>query len=207
MTWHVYVSYLVVVVVVVLVPGPDTMVTLRHAMVGGARRGALAILGIGTASVLQGSAAAVGLGTLVVGSQPLFTAVRWIGAAYLCFLGVQALRSARRGDYHRLDGIGDRPGARSRAYAEGFLCNITNPKVLVMYLSVLPQFLQPGVTSTADALLLAYTVAGLGSAWLLALTLFVHRTHGWLTRRRVRRAMDTVTGTALLGFGARLAVE
>ncbi|WP_028922899.1 LysE family translocator [Pseudonocardia acaciae] len=203
MTWQMYASYLAVVVVVVVVPGPDTMVTLRNAMTGGARGGVLAILGIGTASVLQGSAAALGLGAIIAGSQPLFTTVRWLGVAYLCFLGVQALRSARRGDYGRLEA--SRP--RSRAFADGFLCNVTNPKVLVLYLSVLPQFLLPGVSSTADGLLLAYTVAVLGAAWLLGLALFVHRVHGWVTRRRVRRALDTVTGTALLGFGARLAVE
>lgn len=84
---------------------------------------------------------------------------------------------------------------------------MTNPKVLVMYLSVLPQFLIPGVTTTVDALLLAYTVGVLGAVWLLTLVLVVHRVRGWLSRRRVRRSLDAVTGAALLGFGAALAVE
>lgn len=99
MTWGTYASYLVIVVLLVLAPGPDTMVMLRNALAGGTRRGLLAIAGIFSANVVQGSAAAFGLGALVAGSQPLFTALRWLGVGYLCVLGVQALRSAWRGDY------------------------------------------------------------------------------------------------------------
>jgi threonine/homoserine/homoserine lactone efflux protein len=76
-----------------------------------------------------------------------------------------------------------------------------------MYLSVLPQFLVPGVTTTWDALLLAYTVGVLGALYLLVLIGLVERVRGWLSERRVRRAIDAATGTALLGFGAALAVE
>jgi threonine/homoserine/homoserine lactone efflux protein len=75
-----------------------------------------------------------------------------------------------------------------------------------LYLSVLPQFLTPE-SSFGDSLLLAYTVAALGVLWLLVLLVFVHRVRTWLERRRVRRALDGVTGTALLGFGAALALE
>ena len=77
----------------------------------------------------------------------------------------------------------------------------------MLFLSVLPQFLDPGRTTTWDALVLAYTVAVIGGLWLLVLLLFVHRVRAWLKRRRVRRALDGVTGTALVGFGAALALE
>jgi threonine/homoserine/homoserine lactone efflux protein len=200
-----YGSYLVIVVLLVLAPGPDTMVFLRNALAGGARRGLHALSGIFAANVVQGSAAVFGLGALIAGSQSLFTVLRWLGVGYLIFLGVQALLAARRGDYAGLEAVAHRPGAGARAFREGFLSNVTNPKVLVMYLSVLPQFLQPGVTTAVDALLLAYSVAVVGGLYLLALALLVHRVRGWLARRRVRRSLDIVTGTALLGFGVALA--
>nr|WP_281245236.1 LysE family translocator [Amycolatopsis sacchari] len=164
------------------------------------------MFGIAVGNLAQGTAVALGLGTLIVRSQPLFTTLRWAGVVYLCYLGVQALRSARRGDYRMLDAIGSRASG-FRRWREGFLSNITNPKVLALYLSVLPQFLDPVRSTAWDALLLAYTVAVLGALWLLVLMALVHRVRAWLQRRRVRRSLDAVTGSALIGFGIALAAE
>jgi RhtB (resistance to homoserine/threonine) family protein len=206
-TWSVYGSFLLIVVLVVLAPGPDTMVTLKNALAGGFRGGLWASLGIAAGNLVQGTAAALGLGVLIVRSQPVFVTLKWLGAAYLAYLGVQAVRGAVRGDYEGVEGVRRGRTNGFRRFREGFLSNITNPKVLVLYLSVLPQFLTPGVTTTADALALAYSVGFLGFAWLLVLMAFVHRVRTWLARRRVRRALDGVTGTALIGFGAALALE
>ncbi|MFE0024263.1 LysE family translocator [Amycolatopsis sp. NPDC059021] len=207
MTWSSYGSYLVIAVLIVLAPGPDTMVMLKNALSGGARGGLLATAGIFAGNAVQGTAAALGLGVVIAKSQPVFITLKWLGAAYLLFLGFQALRGAWRGDYTGVTETQRRKASGFRRWREGFLSNITNPKVLVLYLSVLPQFLVPGRTTTWDALALAYTVAVLGTAWLLVLLFFVHRVRAWLERRRVRRALDGVTGTALIGFGAALAVE
>ncbi|MEU8634441.1 LysE family translocator [Amycolatopsis sp. NPDC048633] len=206
MTWSAYGSYLVIVVLIVLAPGPDTMVMLKNALSGGFRGGLLASLGIITGNAVQGSAAALGLGVLIARSQPVFLALKWVGAAYLVFLGVQALRGAFRGNYDVVEQVQRRRGGGFRRFREGLLSNITNPKVLVLYLSVLPQFLT-AESSIGDSLLLAYTVSVLGGLWLLVLLVFVHRVRAWLGRRRVRRTLDGVTGTALLGFGAALALE
>ncbi|MFI5782075.1 LysE family translocator [Nocardia sp. NPDC051570] len=206
MTWSSYCAYLVFVVLVVIAPGPDTVVTLKNALAGGQRGGMMTAFGIAVANLIQGTAVALGLGALIVGSQPLFLTLRWVGAAYLAYLGIQALRSARRGEYVALDAEGARTGSLRR-WREGFLSNITNPKVLALYLSVLPQFLHPGVTTTWDALLLAYTVSVLGGLWLLCLILLIHRIRPAFHRRKVRRSLDVVTGTALIGFGAALGLE
>ncbi|QWF82553.1 LysE family translocator [Amycolatopsis sp. CA-230715] len=207
MTWSLYGSFLIIVVLVVLAPGPDTMVMLKNALAGGARGGLLAISGIVAGNLVQGSAAALGLGVLLTRSQPVFITLKWVGAAYLAYLGVQAIRGALRGRYQEVAEQQRGKASGFRRWREGFLSNITNPKVLVLYLSVLPQFLDPATTTTVDALMLAYTVAVLGGLWLLTLLFFVHRVRAWLNRRRVRRALDGATGTALIGFGAALALE
>jgi RhtB (resistance to homoserine/threonine) family protein len=206
-TWSSYSSYLVIVILIVLAPGPDTMVMLKNSLSGGTRGGLLATAGIFVGNAVQGTAAALGLGVVIAQSQPVFVTLKWLGAAYLVFLGFQALRGAWRGDYSGVDAVKQQRASGFRRWREGFLSNITNPKVLVLYLSVLPQFLDPATTSTWDALELAYTVAVLGSLWLMALLFFVHRVRTWLERRKVRRALDGVTGTALVGFGAALAFE
>jgi RhtB (resistance to homoserine/threonine) family protein len=207
MTWSTYLGFAGMMAFLAMLPGPDTMVVLKNALTGGARGGGWACAGIAVANFLQGTAAALGLGAVLTRSQPVFETVKWLGAAYLVFLGIQALRGAWRGDYEALDDVRKARASRGRRFREGFLSNITNPKVLVLYLSVLPQFLTPGVTDQGDALLLAYTVAALGVVWQVLLLLFVHRVRGWLGRRRVRRTLDGVTGTALIGFGATLAFE
>jgi threonine/homoserine/homoserine lactone efflux protein len=192
MTWSTYAGFAAMMALLAMMPGPDTMVVLKNALTGGARGGGWACAGISVANFLQGTAAALGLGAVITRYQPVFVTVKWLGAAYLVYLGVQALRGAWRGDYEALDDVRRARASRSRRFREGFLSNITNPKVIVLYLSVLPQFLTPD-SGFGDSLLLAYTVAGLGVVWQVLLLVFVHRVRGWLRRRKVRRAMDGVT--------------
>ena len=109
-----------------------------------------------------------------------------------------------------MDGMAGRVGggmSRWAAWRQGFLSNITTPKVLVFYLSVLPQFLGHAGTPAIDALALAYTHAVLGVIWLVALVSFLDRLRPLLQRRRVRRSLDAATGTALIGFASVIAVE
>lgn len=206
MSWSLYGSYLALVVLIVIAPGPDTMVVLKNAFAGGPRGGLITTGGVAIGNLVQSTAVALGVGVLIMQSQPLFQALRWAGVVYLCYLGFQALRGAWRGDYAALGQVGTGTGWLRRG-REGFLSNVTNPKILAFYLSVLPQFLDPATTTTADALLLGYTVAVLGTAWLVLLLLFVHKAKAWLQRRRVRRALDTATGTVLVTFGTTLALE
>jgi threonine/homoserine/homoserine lactone efflux protein len=157
---------------------------------------------------VQGIVVALGLGAVFVASEPVFLTIKWAGVAYLLFLVVQALRSARRGEYAAV--LGGQPVARRRealaGWRHGFISNITNPKVLAFYLAVLPQFLLVG-ESPLQAVPLARTHAVISAACLALLVLGMHRAPQVLSRRRVRRWMDGLTGAAMLAFGARLATE
>jgi threonine/homoserine/homoserine lactone efflux protein len=207
MTWSKYGEFLIFAVVLVLIPGPDFAVVTKNALVGGHRRGRWAALGVASSNLVQGTAAAAGLGALILRAQPVFEAIKWAGVAYLLFLGVQTLRSAVRGSY---PAPAQEPTAgNGRAFAgwrQGFLSNITNPKVLVFYLAVLPQFLPPG-TSVGWLLALAWSHAALSLAYLTVLTAGLHSARRVLLRRKVRRGLDVATGSVLLGFSARLATE
>jgi threonine/homoserine/homoserine lactone efflux protein len=131
--------------------------------------------------------------------------------AYLAYLGVQALRSARRGEYAPLDGDDPSGAAKNVAqsvagWRQGFISNITNPKVLIFYLAVLPQFLTPDA-GLGWLLVLAWSHAVLSLAYLLVLITGLHSARRLLMRRKVRRSLDATTGAVLLGFGAKLATE
>jgi len=215
MSWSKYAEFLAFAVVLIVIPGPDFAVVTKNTLVGGHRRGRWTGLGVSSSNLVQGTAAACGLSALIVRVQPLFEAIKWAGVAYLAYLGVQALRSARRGEYAPLDGD-DPPGptknrAKNRAqnvagWRQGFISNITNPKVLVFYLAVLPQFLTPGA-GLGWLLVLAWSHAVLSLAYLLVLVTGLHSARRLLVRRKVRRALDATTGAVVLGFGARLATE
>jgi threonine/homoserine/homoserine lactone efflux protein len=205
--WSSYGSFLVFAVILVLVPGPDFAVVTKNTLAGGRHRGWWSAIGVASSNCVQGAAAAAGLSAIIVRSQPVFHAIKWAGVAYLLYLAFQALRSAWRGDYSPATGDGE-PSTREAigGWRQGFLSNITNPKVLVFYLAVLPQFLDAH-SSVGVLLLYAFSHATLSLTYLLTLVTFLHRVRRVIERRRVRRSLDTVTGTVLLGFSAKLATE
>ena len=223
MSWSKYGEFLAFAVVLVLVPGPDFAVVTKNTLVGGRRRGRWTALGVSNSNLVQGTAAAFGLGALIVKVQPLFETIKWAGVAYLVYLGAQAIRSAVCGQYAPFDGDEKATEASLAGWRQGFTSNITNPKVLVFYLAVLPQFLgSPGTPGTPGAgpgsagpgsaglgwlLVLAWSHAVISLAYLLVLVTGLHAARRLLARRKVRRGLDATTGAVLLGFGARLAAE
>jgi threonine/homoserine/homoserine lactone efflux protein len=207
MTWATYGEFLAFATVLVLIPGPDFAVVTKNTLAGGRRRGRWTAAGVTSSNIVQGTAAASGLSALIVRAQPVFQVIKWAGVAYLTFLGVQAIRSAIRGKYLPLDdGEPATSGAAFGGWRQGFLSNITNPKVLIFYLAVLPQFLTPHAP-IGWLLAFAWSHALLSLIYLLALTAGLYRARQLLVRRKVRRTMDSVTGAVLLGFSARLAAE
>jgi threonine/homoserine/homoserine lactone efflux protein len=208
MDWTTYGTFLAFAVLLVLIPGPDFAVVTANTLSGGRRRGLWSAVGVASSNTVQGIAAAAGLGALIVGAQPVFQAIKWAGVCYLAYLGVQAIRSALAGRYDLAASSAGEPGAGAAVsgWRQGFLSNITNPKVLIFYLSVLPQFMAPDSGLTA-LLTLALSHALLSLGYLVALTVGLHRLRRVLSGRRVRRALDAVTGVAFFGFGARLATE
>ena len=201
MSWE----FVVVVLAVVAVPGADFVVTLRNTIAGGRGTGTATASGVGAASFIQGTLVSLGLGALIVQSQPLFTALKWLGIGYLVLLAVQSLRSALRGQYDLTD-QGAVPRQRRRGLRQGFLTNITNPKMFVFYLSLLPQFVGP-TASLWSWLAHAWMLPLLGTTWLLVVVVLGGAMREKLLRPLARRIIDTTSGLALLAFSARLALQ
>jgi threonine/homoserine/homoserine lactone efflux protein len=187
-------SYVGVSAIVIVTPGQDTALTIRNTLGGGRRDGVLTAAGVATGQVVWAVATSAGLAALLVASEPAFRALRWIGAAYLVYLGLQALlRALRRAAARPL------PAARRRPFRQGLLSNLGNPKMAVFFSSLLPQFAH----SFAGLLALGLVFAGMTLAWLSV----VARVGNVLRRPRVRRFVDAVVGVVLVAFGVRLATE
>jgi threonine/homoserine/homoserine lactone efflux protein len=182
-------------------PGLDTALVLRTAGVEGARRALVAAVGICLGCLAWGAVVALGLGILLQASRLAYAMLRYAGAAYLLWLGVQLLLSKRA----RFD-AGPRSG-RGNWLARGFLTNALNPKVGAFYVSFLPQFVPAGANVPAMTLLLATIHALLGLAWFVLLVAATRPLARALARPEIIRALDRATGTIFLLFAARLALS
>ena len=197
-------EFIAIVLMVVIIPGVDQLMVLRNTLARGRVAGIATALGIGTASSLQAILVSLGIGAVIVASQPVFEAIRWAGVAYLLWLGFTALRSAIRGTYEDASDVTGR--GPLLGFRDGVLCNVTNPKMLVFYLALLPQFVGPAAPVT-QWILFAMMVPLLGTAFLIGMTLVIDMARRVLLRRIVRRAIDGASGLLLVAFGLRLARE
>lgn len=186
-------------------PGLDTALVLRTAAVEGARRAALAGLGIVTGCLAWGAAVALGLGVLLEASTLAFNILKWAGAAYLVWLGIGLI--ARPRERFDLTAPAGPQGSDFAWMRRGFLTNLLNPKVGVFYVSFLPQFLPVGTPAGPFIFLLAALHAVMGLAWFAALIAATRPIAGVLQKAAVVRWLDRVTGGVFLAFGVRLALE
>ena len=187
-----------VAVVVIVTPGQDTALTVRNTLAGGRRAGVRTAVGVVCGQALWALAASVGVAALLVASEPAFVALKVVGAVYLVYLGGQALLAAVR---RRPRAGHDASPAGGHELRQGLLSNLGNPKMAVFFSSLLPQF-----GDSFPALLgLGLLFCALTLAWLSGYALAVARAGDVLRRPQVRRAIDAVTGTALVALGLRLA--
>ncbi|WP_242342674.1 LysE family translocator [Anaeromyxobacter terrae] len=188
---------------ITLTPGADTMLVVRSALVRGRRAGMLTVLGVCAGLFVHATLSALGLSVILVRSARAFEIVKLAGAAYLVFLGLQAIWSAARSG--AVIAQAAEPIGAHRAFVEGMLNNVLNPKVAIFYLAFLPQFIGPGDPVLAKSILLAGIHFTEGVIWLSLVTLFVARIRGVLADPKVNRALESATGLLLIGFGVRLA--
>jgi threonine/homoserine/homoserine lactone efflux protein len=207
-----FLPFLAIAAVVICTPGPDTALTIRNALAGGRRGGLATAAGVAAGQLAWTVATSFGLAGLLVASEPAFVAVRWAGAAYLVFLGVRSLWAAARRPPDRPGAVADNShrivvglGA-ARGFRQGLLSNLANPKMAAFFLSLLPQFIPAGDGSLPASLLLGAILCVLTFIWLGGYALLVHRIR-YALRGTVRRLLDALAGTVLVGFGIRLAVE
>jgi threonine/homoserine/homoserine lactone efflux protein len=192
--------------VVICTPGPDTALTIRNSIVGGRRGGVLTAAGVAAGQLVWTVAASVGIAGLVQASQPAFTALKIVGAAYLAFLGVQSILAALRGR-HGNDDRQIRPPELGpwSAIRQGFISNLANPKMAAFFLSLLPQFVRDPSGGFVALVPLGAVFCVMTFGWLSIYAVVLDRVGPVLQRARVRRMLDAVTGTVLIAFGIRLA--
>jgi threonine/homoserine/homoserine lactone efflux protein len=180
-------------------PGLDTALVLRTAAAEGARRAFAASLGICLGCLAWGALVAVGLGVLLQASELAYLVLKWIGAAYLLYLGIRLIFTPRA------DADAARPLPGANWFARGLLTNLLNPKVGAFYVSFLPQFIPTGAGIASTTLLLAAIHSALGLFWFTLLIGATRPLAKMLRNPALVRGLDRATGGVLIFFGLRLA--
>lgn len=191
-----------------IVPGLDTAMVLRSAITLGRRPAVATALGVNLGALTWGVAAAVGATALLAASGIAYDGLRLAGAAYMAYLGLVLWWKTLHGN---ASGEDTEPKTRdaglAKAFGRGLYTNLLNPKVGAFYLAVIPQFVPPGANPLLMGLALATVHNLLGALWFGTLIASAHAARRWLSRDVIRRWIDRVTGTALVGFGAKLALS
>jgi len=195
--------------VVIMTPGQDTALTIRNTLLGGRAGGIATSAGVAVGQGCWTITASLGLTAILVASEAAFAAIRLVGAIYLVYLGAHSLWLAVRPRPAPEPAAGPRSGslAPRKAFRQGVLSNLGNPKMVIFFSSLLPQFVAPGSSTFAPMLALGLVFVSMTFAWLSAYAAVVARAGHVLGRPRVRRAFDAAMGAILVAFGLRLGVD
>lgn len=205
-----FLAFLGVSFIVIATPGPDTAITIRNSLLGGRAAGLMTALGIACGQAIWALATSAGAVTLLTASEPIFMAVKYAGAAYLVFLGIQALREALWPTADNLVDTLPQPQLRLSglsAFRQGIISDLGNPKMAVFFASLLPQFVPTCGATFAALLSLGIVFSVMTFAWLALYAAFIAKAGDFLRRPQIRRTVEGLTGTLLIGLGIRIAVE
>jgi threonine/homoserine/homoserine lactone efflux protein len=195
-------AFLAISALVIVTPGQDTALTIRNSLLGGRRAGVATALGVSAGQAVWALATSIGIAALIVAFEPAFVALKLAGAAFLIYLGVQALYGAFRGRQAM-----ERPDAgtltNAAARRQGLLSNLGNPKMAVFFTSLLPQF----GSSFPVLLTLGLVFCTMTLVWLTAYAFAVAKAGDLLRRPAIRRAFDALLGAVLVALGLRLATD
>lgn len=194
----------------VMLPGPDFALVSRVALLDGARAGKAAACGVALGITVHTACAIAGISAIIAASAPLFQLLKYAGAAYLFWMGIQALRQKARPI-----GLDEERGAAGasasqlplgHAFRQGFLTNALNPKAILYFLTLLPQFMSAEAPAAPQLLEMGVITALECLVWYLFLAQILGRVRRVFANPRFQRWLHRLTGAVFLGFGLRLAL-
>ncbi|GAA0796392.1 LysE family translocator [Marinobacterium sediminicola] len=206
MSVDIWLYYLLAVLVLTASPGPSSLLCMTRGVTSGWTSGAYTALGSLTAITGILTLSFTGLGLVVASSDLLFTLVKWSGAVYLVYLGIKSLLS-RQESYAQAELRG--PGERrfKAHFASGFIVGASNPKAILFFTALFPQFIDPAANLWLQYLVFAGTFVVFELSWLLFYAYLGSRSSGWIFASGRARLFNRLTGGVFIGAGALLSTS
>ena len=200
--------YVGVVVAIALLPGPDTAVVTKNALIHGREAALGSAIGVNVGLSVWTLATALGVAAILRSSATVYDALKLVGALYLVWIGARTLWDSRR---RRVEDGGQLAATRvitgRGGFTQGVISNLANPKVGIFFTSLLPQFVSPHGSALLEMLMLGGIFIAFNVFWMCSYAIAAVRLSHVLSRRRVKAVIDRVSGLVLVGVGIRLAIE
>lgn len=201
-------TFLIAAILLNITPGADTIYILSRSISQGKKAGILSAFGISTGSLVHCIIAAFGLSVIIAQSANAFITIKYLGAAYLIFLGVKALLTKSRNEFE-LEQVHIKKVSNRKVYISGILTNMLNPKVALFFLAFLPQFIDPNyATNSLPFIILGLAFIMTGTIWCLLLALFSAKVSDSIRNNySIKRWLNRTTGVIFIALGIKLALS
>lgn len=203
MDLHVWLAFVAASTALLLIPGPTVLLVLSYAISQGKRVALATVAGVALGDLIAMSASLAGLGALVLASATLFTALKWLGAVYLVYLGIKLIRSASTTSSG--DGTALAPTRTRNVFGNAATVTALNPKSIVFFIAFVPQFLTLDRPLLPQFAILIFTFVGLAALNALAYALLAHRLRSMVTRPSILAWFSRLGGGALIAMGVATA--
>jgi threonine/homoserine/homoserine lactone efflux protein len=198
--------FVIMCILLIILPGPDTAIATKNTLTVGRTGGFKTIFGTCCALLIHTLAAVVGLSAIIVKSATVFSIFKYVGAVYLVYLGAKTLWSLRNKKAVPEMSADSKYEGKS-CFKQGFLTNLLNPKVAVFFLTFLPQFVDSGINTFLPFLIMGITYTILTAVWFLFYIYLLNQIRAFMNKPKTQSVMEGITGTVLIGFGLKLALE
>ncbi|MFF2445333.1 LysE family translocator [Priestia megaterium] len=197
--------FVITCIFLIILPGPDTAIMTKNTLTVGKQGGFKTMIGICCALSIHTLTAIVGLSAIIAKSALLFSIFKYIGAVYLIYLGIKSLWTLR--NQETTETVVKIKYKNTSSFKQGFLTNLLNPKIAVFFLTFLPQFVNPGSHTFMPFLILGMTYIVLTIVWYLFYIYLLNQISAFMKKPRTQKVIEGITGTILIGFGIKLALE
>ncbi|MEQ7807731.1 LysE family translocator [Priestia aryabhattai] len=200
--------FVITCIFLIILPGPDTAIMTKNTLTVGKQGGFNTMVGICCALSIHTLTAIVGLSAIIAKSALLFSIFKYVGAVYLIYLGVKSLWTLRNKEkIETTETIAKNKYKNKSSFKQGFLTNLLNPKIAVFFLTFLPQFVNPGNHTFMPFLILGITYIVLTVVWYLFYIYLLNQISAFMKKPKTQKVIEGITGTILIGFGIKLALE